>query len=143
MAYWNGAYSGTSSNLTYCKQGTIIGSNNIGSQSVKYATTSGSCSGNAGSSTQSLLLSNTSDAKAVSGVYFHRDYNVKSLVGNTDGNGAWGHPSDSQDSRYGNASILRIGWDSKYYTDIFTGPNGADGKYGLQWRQIVNNGANN
>lgn len=52
MAYWNGAYSGTSSNLTYCKQGTIIGSNNIGSQSVKYATTSGSCSGNAATATK-------------------------------------------------------------------------------------------
>lgn len=113
------------------------------SLSVNYATTSGSCSGNAASSTQSLLLSNTSDAKAVIGVYFHRDFNVKSLVGNTDGNGTWGHPGDSQDARYGNASILRIGWDSKYYTDIFTGPNGADGKYGLQWRQIVNNGVNN
>lgn len=143
MAYWNGAYSGTSSNLTYCKQGTIIGSNNIGGQSVNYATTSGSCSGNAASSTQSLLLSNTSDAKAAIGVYFHIDYNVKSLVGNTEGNGAWGHPSDSQDARHGNASILRIGWNSKYYTDIFTGPNIASGKYGLQWRQIVNNGANN
>ena len=47
MAHWNGAYSGTSSNLTYCAQGTIIGSNNIGNQSVKYATTSGSCNGNA------------------------------------------------------------------------------------------------
>ena len=35
MTYWNGAYSGTSSNLTYCAQGTIIGSNNIGNQSVK------------------------------------------------------------------------------------------------------------
>lgn len=52
MAYWNGAYSGTSSNLTYCAQGTIIGSNNIGSQSVKYATTSGSCSGNAATTTK-------------------------------------------------------------------------------------------
>ena len=31
MTYWNGAYSGTSSNLTYCAQGAIIGSNNIGS----------------------------------------------------------------------------------------------------------------
>jgi hypothetical protein len=42
IAYWNGAYSGTSSNLTYCVQGTIIGSNNIGSQSVNYATSAGS-----------------------------------------------------------------------------------------------------
>lgn len=52
MAYWNGAYSGTNSNLTYCAQGTIIGSKNIGSQSVKYATTSGSCSGNAATATK-------------------------------------------------------------------------------------------
>lgn len=52
MAYWNGAYSGTSSNLTYCAQGAIIGSNNIGNQSVKYATTSGSCSGNAATATK-------------------------------------------------------------------------------------------
>lgn len=51
IAYWNGAYSGTSSNLTYCKQGTIIGSSNIGSQSVNYATSSGSCSGNAATAT--------------------------------------------------------------------------------------------
>ena len=93
---------------------------------------------NVSSSSQSLLLSNTSDAKAVSGVFFHRDYNVTSLVGNTEGNGVWGHPSDSQDANYGNASILRIGWDSSYYTDIFTGPNLASGKYGLQWRQIIN-----
>ena len=93
---------------------------------------------NVASSSQSLLLSNTSDAKAVSGVFFHRDYNVTSLVGNTEGNGVWGHPSDSQDANYGNASILRIGWDSSYYTDIFTGPNLASGKYGLQWRQIIN-----
>lgn len=52
MTYWNGAYSGTSSNLIYCAQGTIIGSNNIGNQSVKYATTSGSCSGNAATTTK-------------------------------------------------------------------------------------------
>ena len=52
MTYWNGAYSGTSSNLVYCAQGTIIGSNNIGNQSVKYATTSGSCSGNAATATK-------------------------------------------------------------------------------------------
>lgn len=52
MAHWNGAYSGTSSNLTYCAQGAIIGSNNIGNQSVKYATTSGSCSGNAATATK-------------------------------------------------------------------------------------------
>ena len=142
IAYWNGAYSGTSSNLTYCKQGTIIGSSNIGSQSVNYATTSGSCSGNAASSTQSLLLSSTSNAKGELGVYFHRNSGAPSLVGNTEGNGVWGHPSDSQDKTYGNASILRIGWDSKYYTDIFTGPNIASGKYGLQWRQIVNGTAN-
>ena len=95
-------------------------------------------SGNAASSTQSLLLSNTSDAKAALGIYFHRDNGVTSLVGNTEGNGVWGHPSDSQDSRYGNASILRIGWSNTYYTDIFTGPNLASGKYGLQWRQIIN-----
>ena len=52
MTYWNGAYSGTSSNLTYCAQGAIIGSNNIGNQSVKYATTSGSCNGNAATATK-------------------------------------------------------------------------------------------
>lgn len=52
MAYWNGAYSGTSSNLTYCAQGTIIGSKNIGSQSVNFATSSGSCSGNAATATK-------------------------------------------------------------------------------------------
>ena len=52
MTYWNGAYSGTSSNLTYCAQGTIIGSNNIGNQSVSYATTSGSCNGNAATATK-------------------------------------------------------------------------------------------
>ena len=142
MAYWNGAYSGTSSNLTYCKQGTIIGTSNIGSQSVSYATSSGSCSGNAASSTQSLLLSSTSDAKGALGVEFHRDSGAPSNVGNTEGNGVWGHPSDAQDKSYSNASILRIGWDSKYYTDIFTGPNIASGKYGLQWRQIVNGTAN-
>lgn len=102
----------------------------------------GQFSGNAASSTQSLLLSNTSDAKAVSGVNFHKSNGSTSLVGNTEGNGVWGHPSDSQDKSYGNASILRIGWDNAYYTDIFTGPNLAGGKYGLQWRQIVNNGAN-
>ena len=95
-----------------------------------------------GYASNSELLSNTSDAKAVIGIYFHRNYGDTSLVGNTEGNGVWGHPSDSQDSRYGNASILRIGWNSKYYTDIFAGPNGAGGKYGLQWRQIVNGTAN-
>lgn len=39
LSYWDGAYASSgASNLTYCAQGTIIGSNNIGSQSVKYAT---------------------------------------------------------------------------------------------------------
>lgn len=39
LSFWNGAYaSNGSSNLTYCAQGTIIGSNNIGSQSVNHAT---------------------------------------------------------------------------------------------------------
>ena len=42
MAYWNGAYnSSNSSNLKYCANGTIIGSNTISSQSVKYATSAG------------------------------------------------------------------------------------------------------
>ena len=65
MAYWNGAYSGTSSNLAYCAQGAIIGSNNIGNQSVKYATTSGSCNGNAATATKATqdgngnVISNT------------------------------------------------------------------------------------
>ena len=38
LAFWNGAYNGTSSNLLYSANGEIIGSNNISSQSVKYAT---------------------------------------------------------------------------------------------------------
>lgn len=42
LAFWNGAYSGTTSNLLYSANGEIIGSNNIGSQSVKYATSAGS-----------------------------------------------------------------------------------------------------
>lgn len=43
LSYWDGAYASSgASNLTYCAQGTIIGSNNIGSQSVKYATSAGS-----------------------------------------------------------------------------------------------------
>lgn len=42
LAYWNGAYTDTSSNLTYAKGGTIITSGSIGSQSVAYATTAGS-----------------------------------------------------------------------------------------------------
>ena len=56
MTYWNGAYSGTSSNLVYCAQGTIIGSNNIGNQRVKYATTSGSRNGNAATATNADKL---------------------------------------------------------------------------------------
>lgn len=50
MSYWNGAYnSNGASNLTYCVQGTIIGSNNIGNQSVKYATSAGNANGIANS----------------------------------------------------------------------------------------------
>ena len=41
LAFWNGAYSETESNLMYCANGTIIGSSNIGEQSVKYATNAG------------------------------------------------------------------------------------------------------
>lgn len=49
MSYWNGAYNSTgASNLTYSANGTIIGSNNISSQSVSYASTAGS----AGSATK-------------------------------------------------------------------------------------------
>lgn len=45
MARWNGAYNSSgSSNLTCCSQGTIIGSSNIGSQSVSYATSAGNAS---------------------------------------------------------------------------------------------------
>lgn len=76
MAHWNGAYSGTSSNLTYCAQGTIIGSNNIGSQSVKYATTSGSCNGNAATATNADLLDGyhaTNFTKTVFGAYSNSD----------------------------------------------------------------------
>ena len=47
LSYWNGAYASSgASNLTYCAQGTIIGSFNIGSQSVKYATSAGSVAWN-------------------------------------------------------------------------------------------------
>lgn len=43
MAFWNGAYTSSgASNLRYSANGQIIGSGNIGSQSVKYATSAGS-----------------------------------------------------------------------------------------------------
>lgn len=43
LSFWNGSYgSSNASNLTYCAQGIIIGSSNIGSQSVNYANSAGS-----------------------------------------------------------------------------------------------------
>ena len=42
LAFWNGAYNGTASNLLYSANGEIIGSNNISSQSVKHATSADS-----------------------------------------------------------------------------------------------------
>ncbi|MDO5549313.1 MAG: hypothetical protein Q4F79_12615 [Eubacteriales bacterium] len=36
LAYWNGAYTGTSSNLRYCANGTIIGTSNISSYANLY-----------------------------------------------------------------------------------------------------------
>ena len=68
------------------------------------------------------------------------------IAGNTEVNGKWGAPEDSQDSfdnGFQNIQILRLGWSNSYYTDLYTGPNNAVGKYGLQWRQIVNNAATN
>lgn len=45
MAFWNGAYNSSgSSNLKYSANGQIIGSSNIGSQSVNYAKSAGSAS---------------------------------------------------------------------------------------------------
>ena len=42
LSYWNGSYSSKgASNLNYCANGVIIGSNNIGSQSVNYANSAG------------------------------------------------------------------------------------------------------
>ena len=55
LAHWNGAYSGSSSNLKYSANGTIIGSNNIGDQSVNYANSAGSA-GSASSSGSSARL---------------------------------------------------------------------------------------
>ena len=69
ITYWNGAYSGTSSNLTYCAQGAIIGSNNIGNQSVKYATTSGSCSGNAATATKATKIGTSTVGSTTMPVY--------------------------------------------------------------------------
>lgn len=42
MAFWNGAYKGSYSNLRYSANGEIIGSNTIGKQSVNYANSAGS-----------------------------------------------------------------------------------------------------
>lgn len=78
MTYWNGAYSGTSSNLTYCAQGTIIGSNNIGNQSVKYATTSGTCSGNAATATKATQ---DSDGNVIRDNYIRKDGNNGTAAG--------------------------------------------------------------
>lgn len=78
MAHWNGAYSGTSSNLAYCAQGTIIGSNNIGNQSVKYATTSGSCSGNAATATKATQ---DSDGNIIRDNYIRKDGNNGTAAG--------------------------------------------------------------
>jgi hypothetical protein len=62
VAYWNGAYnSNNASNLTYCAAGTIIGSNTIGNQSVKYATYLGSASGSYNYSTLNTILTSKSD----------------------------------------------------------------------------------
>ena len=62
VAYWNGAYnSNNASNLTYCAAGTIIGSNSIGNQSVKYATYLGSASESCDYSTLNTLLTNKAE----------------------------------------------------------------------------------
>ena len=42
IAFWNGAYKGSYSNLRYSANGEIIGSNTIGNQSVNYANSAGS-----------------------------------------------------------------------------------------------------
>lgn len=85
-------------------------------------------------------LGSTASAHTLSsGLLFHRAGATTSMVGNTDGSGVWGHPSTSQDSSFGNATILRMCWSSAYYTDIFAGPNNVEGTvFGLQWRQIIN-----
>lgn len=62
VAYWNGAYnSNNASNLTYCAAGTIIGSNTIGNQSVKYATYLGSASGSYDFSTLDTILTSKAE----------------------------------------------------------------------------------
>lgn len=87
MAHWNGAYSGTSSNLAYCAQGDIIGSNNIGSQSVNYATTSGSCSGScSGNAATATKLYSTIVHPFSSSVFAYRKFasiNIKQYEGKT------------------------------------------------------------
>lgn len=69
LSYWNGAYSsGNASNLTYCAQGTIIGSNNIGSQSVKYANSAGSVAWSNVSSRPTKVSQFTNDSKYITGI---------------------------------------------------------------------------
>ena len=86
-------------------------------------------------------LTDTSGTSYNGGAWIKILQNQNDLVGNTNASGAWGIPTGTPDAQFGNGSILRLGWSyGQYYTDIYTGPNMLDGKYGygLYWRQVVN-----
>ena len=91
-----------------------------------------------GNASAAGALTNNSTTEVSNRLRYHQISNDLSSVGSTAAGGAWGTPSTSQDSIYGNGQILRLGWAQEYYTDIFTGPNGMGSSYGIQFRQVVN-----
>lgn len=82
-------------------------------------------------------LTSNSTTEVSNRLRYRQIFNTLSLVGSTAAGGVWGMPSMSQDSRYGNGQILRLGWSQEYYTDIFTAPNDMGSQYGIQYRQVV------
>ena len=91
-----------------------------------------------GNASAAGALTNNSTTEVSNRLRYHQISNDLSSVGSTAVGGAWVTPPTSQDSIYGNGQILRLGWAQKYYTDIFTGPNGMGSNYGIQVRQVVN-----
>lgn len=111
IAYWNGAHSGTSSNLAYCKQGAFgtIVTKNTGdylSSSTKYA---GSSSVGGAANSSNVLNSNTRMDYGWNGVNY---FNINATAGNA------AKVNDTPTSAWWHIMRFNHGNAAGYYTDL-------------------------
>lgn len=162
IAYWNGAYSGSTSNLMYFKQGAFgnLATKSTNSNTAQYLRGDGNWSAVNQASTLDHTVkpnTNTSNLMYFQGQPLITDTPSNNTIGyaykgSSGDYRVWSFPDgatqtgkNADGNSIANVQVLRLGWGTTYFHDLFVSPNNrgiwhrevANGAVASDWRKLA------